>query len=49
VKAWLVTIAVALAVASAGVRCGAEVPLGVDPASDAAAGRDDGGADGDGG
>jgi predicted small lipoprotein YifL len=35
--AWLVTIAIALAVGLAGVNCGRDVPLGVDPGSDAAA------------
>jgi hypothetical protein len=34
---WLITVAVALAVALAGVQCGRDVPLGVDPGSDAAA------------
>jgi len=35
--AWLVTLVVALAIGLAGVRCGRDVPLGVDPGSDAAA------------
>lgn len=35
--AWLVTVMVALAVGFAGVHCGRDVPLGVDPGSDAAA------------
>jgi hypothetical protein len=33
---WLITVAVALAVVLAAVRCGRDVPLGVDPGSDAA-------------
>ncbi len=35
--AWLLTVMVALAVGLAGVHCGRDVPLGVDPGSDAAA------------
>jgi len=34
---WVITVAVALAVALAAARCGQDVPLGVDPGSDAAA------------
>ena len=43
--AWLVTVVVALAVGLAGVHCGRDVPLGVDPGSDDAAAdaRDGGG------
>jgi hypothetical protein len=33
--AWLVTVVVALAVGLAGVHCGRDVSLGVDPGSDA--------------
>jgi hypothetical protein len=33
---WLITVAVALAVALAAARCGRDVPLGVEPGSDAA-------------
>ena len=33
---WLITVAVALAVALAAARCGRDIPLGVDPGSDAA-------------
>ncbi len=35
--AWLFTVMVALAVGLAGLHCGRDVPLGVDPGSDAAA------------
>ena len=35
--AWLLTVVVALAVVLAGVHCGRDIPLGVDPGSDAAA------------
>jgi hypothetical protein len=34
--AWLLTVMVALAVGLAGVHCGRDIPLGVDPGSDAA-------------
>ena len=34
---WVITLAVALAVALAAVQCGRDIPLGVDPGSDAAA------------
>jgi len=34
--AWLLTIIAALAVGLGGVHCGRDVPLGVDPGSDAA-------------
>ena len=44
--AWLVTAAIALIVALAAVRCSADVELGVDPGTDAATARDDGGVEG---
>ena len=43
--AWLLTAALALAAALAGIRCNADVTLGVDPATDAAI-HDDGGVEG---
>jgi hypothetical protein len=44
--AWLATAAIALMVTLAAVRCSADVELGVDPGTDAATARDDGGVEG---